>query len=204
MIKSHPIVHTELYTAGGIIYMNKYLHLIIVLSLFIVVNITVACAQPSTPSDSQSSSASAPSSETTPTQEPSTENLPSKVLKVSGTAMEPTLHDGDRVLVFSIHRELKRGDIVICTFPNNPDIRMIKRIIGLPGETIEIKDGQVLVNGTALNEPYIKEPPEYSLGPDIISENHYFILGDNRNHSSDSHNSGLVPLENILAIVQFK
>lgn len=184
--------------------MNKYLHLIIILSSFTLVSMTIACSQPSTPQNSQSSSEPASLSDNTPAEESSTENLPSKVLKVSGATMEPTLHDGDRVVVFSVHRELERGDIVICTFPSNPDIKVIKRIIGLPGETIEINNSQVLVNGNVLNEPYIKEPLKYSLEPDIISDNHYFILGDNRNNSSDSHNLGLVPLENILAIVQFK
>jgi signal peptidase I len=183
---------------------KKYIHFTIIISFIALISIIAACAQPPTSPGSQSSPESADSSENTAAEEQSTADLPSKVLKVGGSAMEPTLHDGDRVLVFSVHRELKRGDIVICTFPDNPDVMVIKRIIGLPGETIEINNGQVTVNGTVLDEPYIKEAPKYTLGPDVISEAHYFILGDNRNHSSDSHNLGVVPLENVYAIVQFK
>lgn len=115
--------------------------------------------------------------------------------------MEPTIHDGDRVNLFPLDRELKRGDIVMFSSPTNPPIAMVKRIVGLPTETIEIKNGQVLISGTALNEPYIMEPSSYSFDTTVIPNKNYIVLGDNRNHSQDSHNFGAVAIDNIQYIV---
>jgi signal peptidase I len=180
----------------------------LILSIMLLTIIILgACTQPTSsqtpglaPTQEQPSDPSAqPQSNTEPPA-----NLPSKTLKVSGSAMEPTLYNGDRVEAFSVYRELKRGDIVIFSSPDDSITMMIKRVIGLPGETIQIENGQVLVNGTVQDEPYIKEPVKYSFGPDIIPDNNYFILGDNRNNSSDSHSFGPVPLENILSIIQLK
>ena len=124
--------------------------------------------------------------------------------RMSGSSMEPTLHNGDTIKLLAVDRVLNRGDIAFFSSPDNPSIDMAKRIVGLPGETFEVKNGQVLTNGAALNETYIAEAPSYEYGPVIIPEKSYIILGDNRNHSSDSHNFGNVPLANIKNIVEIK
>ncbi len=128
----------------------------------------------------------------------------SKTMKFGGSSMEPTLHDGDKVKAFSIYRELNRADMVLFASPESPSITMIKRIVGLPNETIEIKEGHVLINRIIINEPYILEPPSYSFGPTVIPDNSYIVLGDNRNNSKDSHKFGAVPLDNIQYIVEIK
>jgi signal peptidase I len=74
----------------------------------------------------------------------------------------------------------------------------IKRIIALPGDTVEVKNGTVYVNDSRLDEPYIKEPPTYNFQQKKLPENEYFVLGDNRNNANDSHNGWTVPLQNII------
>lgn len=114
--------------------------------------------------------------------------------------MEPNLHEGQFVIVnrLAYRWDLpERGDIVVFRFPLNPDRRFIKRVIGLPGDTIAIQSGLVFVNDEQLNEPYLAVTPRYS-GSWTISENELFVLGDNRNNSSDSQNWGALPLENII------
>ena len=127
-------------------------------------------------------------------------NLATARIRVDGSSMEPTLSDGDLVVVNRIaHRveALARGDIVVFHFPLDPGRRFIKRLIGLPGDQVSIHDGRVFVNQVPLSEPYIAAPPAYSgewqVGPDEI-----FVLGDNRNNSSDSQNWGMVPTEEIV------
>ncbi|MGE5544829.1 MAG: signal peptidase I [Bacillota bacterium] len=107
-------------------------------------------------------------------------------------SMIPTIQVGDRVMVnkFIYHfKEPERGDIVVFEPPAiiNQKDDYIKRIIGLPGDTIEVKDGKVWVNGEALNEPYIAETPNYEYGPVKVPEHALFVMGDNRNMSYDSH-----------------
>ena len=126
--------------------------------------------------------------------------------RIAGAGMEPTLREGDWITATLVYRELERGDIVVFTMPRDsgPDGReltYVKRIVGLPGETIEVKDGEVYIDGTVLTEPYILEKPEYSLEPTLIPENHYFVLGDNRNHSNDSHTFGPITRDSIVGIV---
>lgn len=122
---------------------------------------------------------------------------------VNGPSMENSFRNGDRLLVlkyevaYLLHKP-ERGDVTIFHPPVNLNDDYIKRIIGLPGDTVEIKKGTVYINGTTLDEPYVKEPPRYTLAPTDIPENHYFVLGDNRNNSSDSHNGWTVPSENIV------
>jgi signal peptidase I len=115
--------------------------------------------------------------------------------------MEPQFHEGDRLLVNKVvyhFGEPKRGDVIILHPPSDPKAVYIKRIIALPGDTVEVKGGAVYVNGTKLDEPYIKEPPAYTLHKEIIPENEYFVLGDNRNNANDSHNGWTVPRQNII------
>ena len=121
---------------------------------------------------------------------------------VNGSSMEPHLRDGQRLVVnkavYQLHHP-ERGDIVVFRPPHNAGATpFIKRIIGVPGDTIEIKKGTVYINGHPLDEPYIKEPPAYTLSKEEISGDKYFVLGDNRNNTSDSHVWGTVPRPNII------
>ena len=110
-------------------------------------------------------------------------------IKVVGDAMLPTLKDGDRVLFDKRFGELKRGDIVIFYFPQDHSVSYVKRIIGLPGDTVEIREGQVLINGDPIAEPYLdpmKNQAARSLEPVKLSADSYFVAGDNRDASADS------------------
>jgi len=124
---------------------------------------------------------------------------------VEGTSMLPQLHDGERLLVnkliyYKIQSiswgHIERGDIVVFWFPNDPDKSYVKRVIGLPGETVELRNGKVYINGVELNEEYIDVEHNQSLPswpPRKVEDHHYFVMGDNRDNSSDSRYWGLVP-----------
>ena len=117
------------------------------------------------------------------------------------SSMEPNFHEGQRLLVNkAIYKfaDPKRGDVVIFHAPGNLNGDYIKRVIGLPGDTVEIEDSAVYINGTRLVEPYIKNPPKYTFEEQEIPDGEYFVLGDNRNNSNDSHRGWLVPRENII------
>ncbi|MEQ8538669.1 MAG: signal peptidase I [Coleofasciculus sp. D1-CHI-01] len=128
-------------------------------------------------------------------------------------SMEPTLQINDRLIIDKISynfRQPQRGDIVVFSPTDalkqqNFKDAFIKRVIGLPGETVEVKGGRVYVNDQALREQYIEEAPEYSYGPVTVPEDNYLVLGDNRNNSYDSHYWGFVPRDKIIgrAIVRF-
>ncbi len=112
--------------------------------------------------------------------------------RIEGSSMEPSMHPNQYVLVDKISYMLgdpKRGDVVVFNFPQATERDFIKRVIGLPGETVSVRGGVVYVNDVPLDEPYISAPPSYenswTLAPD-----HFFVLGDNRNSSSDSHQWG--------------
>lgn len=95
-----------------------------------------------------------------------------------------------------------RGDVIVFVAPNSvpgqPKRDFIKRVIGLPGETIEVRDCTVFIDGEPLDEPYVLERPRSAYGPETVPPDHYFVLGDNRNNSSDSRKIGMVPKENII------
>jgi signal peptidase I len=127
-------------------------------------------------------------------------NAVSARIKIDGSSMEPNLHHGEFVIVSKINYrfgEPERGDVVVFDFPRNITQEYIKRIIGLPGEQVRIEDGNLYVNSVLLTEPYIKMKPKYD-GEWSVSENTLFVLGDNRNNSSDSHTWGMVPMENVI------
>jgi signal peptidase I len=124
---------------------------------------------------------------------------------VEGTSMLPQLHDGERLLVNKLvyYRiqsvrwgHIERGDIVVFWFPNDPDKSYVKRVIGLPGETVELKNGRVFVDGKELKEDYLDKEFTQTMPPPMsrkVDEHHYFVMGDNRDNSSDSRYWGLVP-----------
>ena len=120
---------------------------------------------------------------------------------VVGSSMEPSLHDGQRLLINKavyFFREPEAGEVIVFKAPKNPRDEYIKRIVALPDNTVEIKMGVVYVNGSPLDEPYIKDQPSYTLQAKKIPENEYFVLGDNRNNSNDSHKGWTVPRQNIV------
>jgi signal peptidase I len=127
--------------------------------------------------------------------------------EVQSISMEPTLHEGQYLIVSKVSYWLhapQRGDVVVLDPPDNRStIPYIKRVIGLPGEHIEVRDGRVWVNGVALNEPYVSGPALY--GEDVeLGVDEYLVLGDNRNNSSDSHVWGTLPRDNIVGKTVFR
>jgi len=127
-------------------------------------------------------------------------NAVSARVRVDGFSMLPTLQDGEYVLVnrLAFRNDLPaRGDIIVFASPQTPELDLIKRVIGLPGDTVKISDGKVQVNGQLLDEPYIAAAPIYN-GEWNVPEGNLFVLGDNRNDSSDSHAWGLLPIGNVI------
>ncbi len=115
-------------------------------------------------------------------------------------SMEPTLQIGDRVIVeklFFNPAHLQIGDIIVFRQPmfTTP---LIKRVIGLPGDTVQVSNGTVFVNGQPLHESYILSKPEYDYGPITVPPDKLFVLGDNRNDSDDSHIWGYVDFSNVI------
>jgi len=127
-------------------------------------------------------------------------NTISARVRVDGFSMKPTLQDGEYILVSKLAYKLgqpQRGDIVVFIFPVNPAEDLIKRVIGLPGDTISVQDGVLSINGVTMDEPYINAPPAYN-GTWKVSPEELFVLGDNRNDSRDSHQWGLLPIGKVI------
>ena len=97
----------------------------------------------------------------------------------------------------------RRGDVLVFNPPVSSEYPFIKRVIGLPNDIVEIRDGKVFVNSVPLQEKYIKDQPGYDMPPKEIPENEYFVLGDNRNNSNDSHNGWTVPRKSIIGKAWF-
>jgi signal peptidase I len=120
--------------------------------------------------------------------------------RIEGYSMLPTLEEGEYVIIDKLSyylNEPDRGDIIVLHFPNDRSRDFIKRLIGLPGDHIEVSDGVVKINGVPLDEPYINAQPGYT-GTWDVPEDQFFVLGDNRNNSSDSHNWSFLPREDIV------
>ena len=135
-----------------------------------------------------------------------------QAFKIPTGSMEENLLIGDHLLVNKFAfaptasplekallpiREVERGDVVVFKYPEEPDRDFIKRVIGLPGETVAVHNGVVSVNGAPLTEPYIASPPAYD-GDWVVPEGQLFVLGDNRNDSRDSHQWQFLPIENVI------
>jgi len=123
-------------------------------------------------------------------------------IPILGQSMEPNIHEGDRVIVYRL-AEVERGDVVI--FYSDFDSKyLVKRVIGLAGDTIEVKyeDGSnyVFRNGEKLTEPYINESIDYTQDAVVIGDGQFYYLGDNRNHSADSHYGNLGDMEQIVGV----
>jgi len=131
-------------------------------------------------------------------------NLVTARIRVEGDSMEPSLHDGQFVVVNRLAYDLplfqsepERGDIIVFRFPLNPERRFIKRVIGLPGDEVQVENGAVYINGVQLFEPYLSVQPAYTSSW-RVGQDEVIVLGDNRNNSSDSQNWGALPLEGII------
>ncbi len=128
---------------------------------------------------------------------------------VEGTSMLPQLHNGERLIVNKLiyyhfpwleqrglWTNLSRGDVVVFWYPKNPSASYVKRVIGLPDETVELRNGVVFINNQKLDEPYLDTTlnlGQANLSPTLVEKHHYFVMGDNRDNSSDSRIWGQVP-----------
>ncbi len=120
--------------------------------------------------------------------------------RIEGASMEPNLHDNEYVLIDKISYRLhtpERGDVIVFERQGN-ERDYIKRIIGLPGDTVQVAGGQVLVNGVALDEPYLNQTIHTDMPARQVEDGRYFVMGDNRNNSSDSRAFGSIPLNDIV------
>ena len=129
-------------------------------------------------------------------------NAISERIRVESISMQPTLYPGDYVIVnklaYWLNKNPHRGDVIVFRYPPNPEqIPYIKRIIGLPGDQIHIINGKIYINGELMLEPYLKVTTNRG-GDWTVPANQLFVMGDNRNNSSDSRSWGFVPFANII------
>jgi len=121
-----------------------------------------------------------------------------QAFRVQGTSMEPLLLDGERIVVNKfIYRfqPIERGDVAVFWYPRDPSVSFIKRVVGLPGDQVELRAGRLVVNGMPVSEPYL--PESFRDGDDFppteVRKGYYFVLGDHRRSSNDSRSWGEVP-----------
>jgi signal peptidase I len=121
--------------------------------------------------------------------------------RVEGQSMDPNLHDSERLIIEKISYRFhppRRGDIVVLRRPQRSVDPLIKRVVGLPGETVTIHDAMVYIDGEPLMEPYLDQPTWGSMAPVVVPEGHVFVMGDNRRSSNDSRAFGVVSLDDIV------
>lgn len=109
-----------------------------------------------------------------------------RFFRVPSASMEPTLLVSDYLVTMN-RPHYSRGDVVVLNDPVEKGAFLVKRIVAMGGDTVEVEGGACFVNNEYVSEPYIKEPPDYSFGPFQVPEDHILVLGDNRNNSEDSH-----------------
>jgi len=134
--------------------------------------------------------------------------------QIKGASMEPTFQDGNYIFTSKVTYKLRkpiRGDVVVFYAPRNPELEYIKRIVGVPGDTVMIAGGEVYVNGVQINEPYISNKTAITLSgsisenqPIIVQPDHYFVMGDNRPRSSDSREFGPIPSSSFVGQVFYR
>jgi signal peptidase I len=124
--------------------------------------------------------------------------------RVYGQSMEPNLHSDQRLVVEKLSysqwlrlRSPQRGDVVVVRVKGSSDL-LIKRVVGLPGDQVEVRDGHLLVNHEPLTEAYVAQPTYGSYGPMDVPPLHLFVMGDNRNFSNDSRTFGPVPVKDVV------
>ena len=132
-----------------------------------------------------------------------------QAFRVQGTSMEPLLRDGDRIVVNKFvyrFQPIERGDVVVFWYPQDPSVSFIKRIVGLPGDLVEIRSGLVFVNDKPVPEGYLHEEfrDESFHSPTRVQKAHYFVLGDHRRSSNDSRTWGEVPQKYIYGQAIFR
>lgn len=134
--------------------------------------------------------------------------------QVKGASMEPTFVTSDYIFTSKITYKMRKpqhGDVIVFKSPANPDIEFIKRVIGLPGETVEVREGEVYVNDTQIPENYISAKTEEIPGgvlqegkPITVPPDYLFVMGDNRPRSSDSREFGPIPESSIIGVVFYR
>jgi signal peptidase I len=132
-----------------------------------------------------------------------------QAFRVQGTSMEPLLRDGDRIVVNKFvyrFQPIETGDVVVFWYPRDPSVSFIKRVVGRPGDVVEIRAGRVFVNGTWMPEAYLAEGfhDKDSHPPITVQPGHYFVLGDHRRSSNDSRSWGEVPQKYIYGQAVFR
>ena len=124
---------------------------------------------------------------------------------INGSGMSNTLNDGEVVFAIPLKStdELQRGDVVICHYPGRGNTAFVKRLLGLPGDTVEMRDQHLYVNGKLIDDPVkMGSQPNYRFGEYKLKDDEYFVLGDNRGNSNDSHAIGPIPRSMIIAHVR--
>ncbi len=121
-----------------------------------------------------------------------------QAFRVQGTSMQPLLEDGERIVVNKLlyrFRPIERGDVVVFHYPRDPAVSFVKRVVGLPGDVVELRGGVVYVNGRKLEERYLAPAlrDDETLPPREVEQGYYYVLGDHRSSSNDSRNWGFVP-----------
>lgn len=121
-----------------------------------------------------------------------------QAFRVKGTSMQPLLENGERIIVEKLSYRLgpiRRGDVVVFWYPRDPKVSFIKRVVALPGDTLEIREGVLYINGERLREEFLRASfrDDESLGPMLVESGHYYVMGDHRNGSNDSRSWGEVP-----------